>query len=113
MSSIDPATQTWSPLADMIDLRWYGLAATLPDNTVFASFAKYAGSRTEVSNPATNTRSPRYNADADTQLFEQNVINAAPNPTGAIDTPELPHRGDAAGRRLPRAVRRRPGTATT
>ncbi|MBK7950738.1 MAG: NPCBM/NEW2 domain-containing protein [Deltaproteobacteria bacterium] len=85
VSSFNPATQTWSPLADMIDLRWYGLAATLPDNTVFASFAKDAGSRTEVYNPATNTWSPRYNADADTQLFEQNVINVAPNPTGAID----------------------------
>ncbi|MFO0688587.1 MAG: NPCBM/NEW2 domain-containing protein [Myxococcota bacterium] len=85
VSSFNPATQTWSPLADLIDLRWYGLAATLPNNTIFASFAKDAGSRTEVYNPATNTWSPRPNADADDQLYEQNVINVSGNPTGAID----------------------------
>ncbi len=85
VSAFNPATLSWSPLADMIDLRWYGLAATLPNNTVFASFAKDAGSRTEVYDPATNSWSPRPNVDVQTQLNEQNAINASPNPTGAID----------------------------
>src|SRR5690606_38477890 len=38
VSAFNPATLAWSPLANMIDFRWYGMAATLPDNTVWASF---------------------------------------------------------------------------
>ncbi|MEZ4332639.1 MAG: NPCBM/NEW2 domain-containing protein [Myxococcota bacterium] len=85
VSAFNPATLAWSPLAEMIDLRWYGLAATLPDNTIWASFARDAGNRTEVYDPRTDRWTTRPNVQVQTQLDEQNAINASPNPTEAID----------------------------
>ncbi|MBY0399709.1 NPCBM/NEW2 domain-containing protein, partial [Myxococcota bacterium] len=90
-SAFNPATRVWSPLTNMIDLRWYSVNATLPNNTIFASFAKDAGNRTEVYNPISNTWAPRANASAQTQVDEQNSINAAPNPTGSLVLEWLSH----------------------
>ncbi len=90
-STFNPATNSWSPLANMIDLRWYGILATLPNNTLFASFAKDAGNRTEVYNPLTNTWAARANVNVQTQVNEQNSINAAANPTGSLILEWLSH----------------------
>ncbi|MFO0688814.1 MAG: NPCBM/NEW2 domain-containing protein [Myxococcota bacterium] len=83
-SAFNPATLAWSPLANMNDLRWYGANATLPNNTIFSSFAKDAGNRSEVYDPATNVWTPRPNANMQTLVDEQNAINAAANPSGAL-----------------------------
>ncbi len=83
-SSFDPATLAWSRLADMNDLRWYGANVTLPDNRVFSTFAKSAGNRSEVYDPATNSWTATPNANMQTLVNEQNAINAAPNPAGAL-----------------------------
>jgi len=84
VSSFDPATLGWSRLADMNDLRWYGATATLPNNHVFATFAKNSGDRSETYDPIADTWTPRPNASMATLVTEQNAINAAPNPTGAL-----------------------------
>lgn len=83
-SSFNPATLSWSPNADMNDLRWYSANAVLPNNTIFASFAKDAGNRSEVYDPATNTWTPTPNANMQTLVDEQNAIQAAPNPSDAL-----------------------------
>ncbi len=84
-SSFDPTTLAWSPRADMIDRRWYATSVTLPDNRVFASFGKDAGNRSEVYDPATNTWTATPNANMQTLVDEQNAIQAAFNPTGALN----------------------------
>ncbi|MBK7947364.1 MAG: NPCBM/NEW2 domain-containing protein [Deltaproteobacteria bacterium] len=90
-SAFNPATLSFSPLTNMIDLRWYSVNATLPNNTVFASFALDAGNRTEVYNPTSNTWAPRANVNVQTQVTEQNTINAAFNPTNALPLEWLSH----------------------
>lgn len=84
VSSFDPATLGWSRLADMNDRRWYGSNVTLPNNHVFSTFAKSSGDRSETYDPSTDTWTPRPNASMATLVSEQNAINAAPNPTGAL-----------------------------
>ena len=84
-SSFDPATLVWSPRAEMIDRRWYATNVTMPDNRVFASFGKDAGNRSELYDPATNTWTATPNADMQTLVDEQNAIQSAPNPTGALN----------------------------
>ncbi len=84
-SSFDPDTLVWSPRADMIDRRWYATNVTLPDNRVFASFGKDAGNRSEVYDPATNTWTATPNANMQTLVNEQNAIQSANNPTGALN----------------------------
>ena len=83
-SAFNPATLSWSPLANMIDLRWYGTNVTLPDNRIFSSFGKDAGNRSEIYDPATNAWTATPNASMQTLVSEQNAINAAPNPSGAL-----------------------------
>ncbi len=83
-SSFDPATLTWNALSDMNDLRWYGTNVTLPDNTIWATFAKDAGNRSERYDPATDTWTQTPNANMQTLVSEQSAINAAPNPSGAL-----------------------------
>ncbi|MEZ4330288.1 MAG: NPCBM/NEW2 domain-containing protein [Myxococcota bacterium] len=90
-SAFNPATLSFSPLANMIDLRWYNVNATLPDNTVFASYAFDAGNRTEVYNPTANAWAPRANVNVQTQVDEQNAIDTAFNPTGALPLEWLSH----------------------
>ena len=84
-SSFDPNNLTWSPLSDMNDRRWYGTNMTMPNNQIFSTFAKTAGNRTEIYNPVTDvwTRTPI--ADMQTLVNEQNTINSAANPTGALN----------------------------
>ncbi len=84
-SSFDPGTLVWSPRADMIDRRWYATNVTMPDNRVFASFGKDAGNRSELYDPATNTWTATPNANMQTLVTEQNAIQSAPNPTGALN----------------------------
>ena len=84
-STFDPSTLTWSPLADMNDRRWYGANVTMPNNQIFSTFAKTAGNRSEIFDPESNawTRAP--NANMQTLVNEQNAINSAANPTGALN----------------------------
>ena len=84
-SAFDPATLSWSALSDMIDLRWYGTNVTLPNNTIWATFAKDAGNRSEVYDPATDTWTATPNANMQVLVDEQNAINNAPDPTGALN----------------------------
>lgn len=84
VSSFDPATLGWSRLADMNDLRWYGSNVTLPNNHIFSTFAKGSGDRSETYDPTTDAWTPRPNASMATLVSEQNAINAAPNPSGAL-----------------------------
>ncbi len=84
-SAFNPATLSWSPLANMIDLRWYGANVTLPDNRIFSSFGKDAGNRSEIYDPATNAWTATPNASMQTLVSEQNTINSAPNPSGALN----------------------------
>jgi len=84
-SSFNPATLAWAPLANMIDQRWYGANVTLPNNTIFSTFAQASGNRSEVYDPRTNTWTARPNANMQTLVNEQNTINAAANPTGALN----------------------------
>jgi len=90
-STFNPLTMEWSPLADMNDSRWYGTNVTLPNNKVFTSFAKNSGNRSEVYDPETDAWTLTSNVSMQTLLNEQNSINAAPNPTGAINLEWLAH----------------------
>src|SRR5690606_14526216 len=83
-SAFNPATLAWSPLSNMIDLRWYATNVTMPDNRIFASFGKDAGNRSEIYDSTTNTWTPTPNANMQTLVSEQNAINAAPNPGNAL-----------------------------
>ena len=83
-SMFDPVSLAWSPLTDMQDRRWYGTNLTMPNNQIFSTFAKSAGNRSEIFNPETNLWSRTPNADMQTLVNEQNAINAAANPTGAV-----------------------------
>lgn len=84
-SMFDPDTLTWSPLSEMNDFRWYGTNITMPNNRIFSSFAKAAGNRSELFNPATNSWTRTANANMQTLVDEQSSINAASNPTGAFN----------------------------
>ena len=83
-SSFDPATLTWTRLADMNDERWYAAAVTTPTNKVFSSFGKGAGNRSELYDPMTNVWTATPNATMQTLVDEQNAINGSPNPSGAL-----------------------------
>src|SRR5690606_37228239 len=83
-SAFNPATLAWSPLSNMIDLRWYATNVTMPDNRIFASFGKDAGNRSEIYVSTTNTWTPTPNANMQTLVSEQNAINAATNPGNAL-----------------------------
>jgi YVTN family beta-propeller protein len=84
-STFDPNTLVWSPRADMIDRRWYATSVALPDNRIFASFGKDSGNRSEVYDPVSNTWTATPNANMQTLVNEQNAIQSAPNPTGALN----------------------------
>ena len=84
-SMFDPNSLTWSPLSNMNDRRWYGTNITLPNNRIFSTFAKTAGNRSEVFDPGTNVWTRTANADMQTLVNEQNAINAAANPSGALN----------------------------
>lgn len=85
VSSFDPNTLTWTALAPMFDRRWYASSVALPDNTVFSTFGKSAGNRSERYFPDQNSWARTTNADMQTLLTEQNSINSAANPTGALN----------------------------
>ena len=84
-SMFDPDSLAWSPLTDMNDRRWYGTNLTLPNNQVFSTFAKSSGNRSEIFDPETNNWNRTPNADMQILVNEQNAINAAANPTGALN----------------------------
>lgn len=84
-SAFDPATLSWSSLANMFDRRWYATSVALPDNSVFSTFGKSAGNRSERYVADQNSWTRTLNADMQTLLNEQNSINAAANPTGALN----------------------------
>ncbi len=84
-SMFDPQTMTWAPLSNMNDYRWYGSNITMPNNRVFSTFAKSAGNRSELFNPANNSWTRTTNANMQTLVDEQNAINSASNPTGALN----------------------------
>ncbi len=84
-SMFDPDTLGWSPLTDMNDSRWYGTNLTLPNNQIFSTFAKQSGNRSELFDLDSNSWTRTPNADMQTLVNEQNAINAAANPTGAMN----------------------------
>lgn len=76
-SFFDLQTQTWQPLQDMFDARWYGTNVTLPNNQIFSTYARSAANRSEKFDPASNQWVSTPNADMQDLVDEQNAKIAA------------------------------------
>ncbi len=85
VSFFEPNTLTWGSLSNMFDRRWYATSVALPGNEIWSTFGKSAGNRSERYDPASNSWTSTPNASMQTLLDEQNSINAAANPTGALN----------------------------
>jgi DNA-binding beta-propeller fold protein YncE/cytochrome c peroxidase len=77
-STFDPATLSWSALADMNANRWYGTLLELPSNQLFTTFASAAGDTSERYDPAGNTWTRTPGATMQDLLDEQNAENSEP-----------------------------------
>lgn len=84
-SAFDPNALQWSPLADMLDVRWYGTNVTLPNNQIFSTWARGSNNRTELYNPVTDIWVRSIYTDMQTLVNEQNAINNAPNPANSLN----------------------------
>ncbi|MGB7183051.1 MAG: RICIN domain-containing protein, partial [Burkholderiaceae bacterium] len=74
-SEFDWQTTLWSSRSLMNSNRWYGTTLALPDDQVFATFAKSAGNTSERFNPRDNTWTLTPGATMQTLVNEQNTRN--------------------------------------
>ncbi|MEM7081249.1 MAG: NPCBM/NEW2 domain-containing protein [Pseudomonadota bacterium] len=77
-SAFDPVALEWTPLPTMNRTRWYGTNLTLPNNTIFSTFANTAGDSSERFSPASNTWTLTPGATMIDLLNEQNAANGEP-----------------------------------